>query len=208
VEASVRRRFPKLTVSRTDLRAHVVIGSPALLRAVPAASLGAVGIVALDSVLGAPDFRASERAFALLWAAAEATHPRGRVIAQTLLPDHVALSAARAQDRALFYRREMAGRADLGYPPFRRLCVVSVRGRTEAEARARIDEAARALDGVAGLTVYAPAPRTPAAGTRSRWQFAIKGPGELPALLKGPLAPFLLRRRHGGAVIEVEMDPV
>ena len=208
VEASVRRRFPKLTVSRTDVRAQVVIGSPALLRAAPAASLSAVGIVALDSVLGAPDFRASERAFALLWAAAAATHPRGRVIAQTLYPDHIAVLAARAQDRAAFYRREIAGRAELGYPPFRRLCLVSVRGKTEADARARIDEASRVLQGVSGLTVYAPAPRTPAAATRSRWQFAIKGPAELPALLKGPLGPFLERRRHGGAVIEVEMDPI
>ena len=43
IEASVRRRFPKLTVSRTDARSQVLIAPPGLLRALPPASLGAVG---------------------------------------------------------------------------------------------------------------------------------------------------------------------
>src|SRR5262249_50931980 len=83
VEASVRRRFPGLTVSRADARAQVLIGPPALLRTLAPGSLHAVGIVALDGLLGAPEFRAGERAFALLWAAAEAVGARGHVIAQT-----------------------------------------------------------------------------------------------------------------------------
>ncbi len=208
VEASVRRRFPKLAISRTDARASVVIGAPGLLRAVPPGTLDAVGIVALDTLLSAPDFRGGERAFALLWAAAEATADTGRVIAQTLHPEHYAIAAARAQARDLFYKHEIKFRAELGYPPFRRLCVVSVRGKSEAAARARIGECASALAGVAGLTVYPPSPRGAAATRTTRWQFVIKGPADLPQRLAGPLAPFLERRRRSGGVIEVEMDPV
>jgi primosomal protein N' (replication factor Y) len=208
VEASVRKRFPKLAVSRTDARAQVVIGAPGLLRAVAPGSLGAVGLVALDGLLGAPDFRGGERAFALLWAAAEATGAKGRVIAQTLHPEHYAIEAARAQALGRFYEREIKFRAELGYPPFRRLCVVAVRGKSEAEARALIGECAAALAGVAGLTVYPPAPRSPAPAKATRWQFVIKGPADLPRLLAGPLRPFLERRRRGGGVVEVEMDPV
>ena len=207
IEASVRRRFPKLTVSRTDARSQVLIAPPGLLRALPPASLGAVGIVALDSVLGAADFRGGERAFALLWAAAEATGSRGRVIAQTLHPRHYAVEAVQAQSRLAFYRHEIKLRAELGYPPFRRLCAVSVRGKSEGEARALIAECAHALEGVPGLIVYPPAPRAPGAKV-VRWQFVIKGPAELPRLLAGPLGPFLERRRRRAGVVEVEMDPI
>jgi len=208
VEASVRKRFPKLAVSRTDPRAQVVIAAPGLLRALAPGSLGAVGLVSLDGLLGAPDFRGGERAFALLWAAAEAAGAGGRVIAQTLHPEHYAIEAARAQTLGRFYKQEIKFRAELGYPPFRRLCVVSVRGKSEAEARALIGECAGALAGVAGLTVYPPAPRTPAPTKTTRWQFVIKGPAALPRLLAGPLGPFLERRRRSGGVVEVEMDPV
>ena len=208
VEASVRKRFPKLTVSRADDRAQVVIGAPGLLGAFAPDSLGAVGLVALDGLLGAPDFRGGERAFALLWAAAEAAGARGRVVAQTLYPEHYAIEAARAQALGRFYTREIKFRAELGYPPFRRLCVVSVRGKSAAEARALIGECAGVLAGVAGLTVYPPAPRAPSPVTTTRWQFVIKGPGDLPRLLAGPLGPFLERRRRSGGVVEVEMDPV
>jgi primosomal protein N' (replication factor Y) len=208
VEASVAKRFPELRVSRTDPHAQVVIGTAAVLRRVPPGSLGAVGIVALDALLGVPDFRGGERAFELLWAAADAAGPDGRLVIQTLHPDHYAVRAVRERDRASFYKEELHLRAELGYPPFRRLCVVSVRARTEPEARARIAECARAIQGIGGLTAYPPAPEAgPAAGSR-RWRFVIKGPAGLPGLIGPALSPFLEQRRRAGAVVEVEMDPV
>jgi primosomal protein N' (replication factor Y) len=208
VEASVRRRFPTLNVSRTDPGAAVLIGPPALLRTLPGGTLGAAGIVALDAFLSASDFRGGERAFALLWAAAEAVSPSGRVIAQTLHPGHYAIEAVKARSRARFYGPELEFRAELGYPPFRRLCVVYARGKSEADARAVIGDCVAALAGVPGLTIYPAVPGGAASAKRARWQFTIKGPGDLPQILAGPLAPLLARRRRGGGVVEVEMDPI
>src|SRR5262249_60143528 len=121
-EAAVRRRSPRVRVSRTDAGADVVVGGPGVLRAIAPGSLDAVGIVALDTLLSAPDFRGGERAFALLWAAAEAVGGGGRVIVQTLHPDHYAVAAAGAQARERFYAPEIKFRAALGDPPFRRAC--------------------------------------------------------------------------------------
>ena len=208
VEAAVSRRFPKLTVSRADPRAQVVVGTPAVLRRLPPGRLGCVGIVALDGLLSVPDFRGGERAFELVWAAAEAVAPSGRLIIQTLHPDHYAVQAAKDQDPQSFYKHELDLRAELGYPPFRRLCVVSVRGRSDSEARARIGDCAQALRGVGGLTVYPPAPLGASGARSARWQFVIKGPGELPRLIGPALGAFVTQRRRGGAVVEVEMDPV
>jgi primosomal protein N' len=209
VEAAVRRRFPKLTVSRADRRAQIVIGTGALLRQLSPGKLGCVGIVTLDSLLGTPDFRGGERVFQLAWAAADALAPDGRLIMQTSHPEHYAVQAVKDRDRPRFYKHELELRAELGYPPFRRICVVSVRARGEDEARARLADCGNALSGIAGLTVYPPAPMGGAQGARTgRWRFVIKGPAELPRRIGPALLPFVEQGRRGRVVVEVEMDPV
>src|SRR5262245_30493571 len=208
VAAAVAKRFPKATISRTDPRAQIVVGTAAMLTQLEPRTLGCVGIVSFDDVLSLPDFRGGERAFQIAWGAAEAVAPGGRLVVQTLHPEHYAMQAVKERDRASFYKPELHLRAELGYPPFRRICVVSVRARSDGDARALIDDCANALDGIVGLTVY-PAAATGAAGAKTaRWQFVIKGPAELPRLIRVALTPYLEQRRRGGAVVEVEMDPV
>jgi primosomal protein N' (replication factor Y) len=209
VEASVRRRFPRLSVSRTDPGAQVQVGTPALLRGARARPWGAVGFVWFDGFLRVPDFRAGERAFQLLWSAAEAVGAGGRLIIQTLHPDHYAVAAVRGQDRDAFYRQELPFRSELGYPPFRRLCHVSARGKTAAGAKALIEEAAGALAGIEGLTVYPPmALGAPGAAAAARMRVVVKGPDDLPRRVSQALRPFLERGRRSHGVVEIEMDPV
>jgi len=206
VEASVRRRFPRLSVSRTDVRAQVVIGTSRVIRAAGPGELGAVGVVALDALLGAPDFRAGERAFGLLWTAAEAVRPGGRLVVQTRHPEHEAVRAVTRRQRAAFYGPELAFREELGYPPFRRLCRITARGGAGGgAARALVQECARALEGIADLKVYPPA-ATGLAGARVR--LLVKGPATLPRLIRELLADVLAKRRRADRVVEVEMDPV
>jgi primosomal protein N' (replication factor Y) len=209
VEASVRRRFPRLKVSRTDPDAQVVIGPPALLRAPRARPWGAVGFIWLDGLLRVPDFRAGERVFQLLWAAAEAIGAGGRLIAQTLHPDHYAVAAVRGKHREGFYRQELEFRSELGYPPFRRLCQISARGKTGAGARSLLDEASEALHAIPGLTVYPPLALGEAgAATAARMRFVVKGPDDLPRRIGPALRPFLERGRRSHGMVEIEMDPV
>jgi primosomal protein N' (replication factor Y) (superfamily II helicase) len=218
VMTALRKRFPRLTAARAGGRAdkaggrsgsaQVLVGGPGLLRGLLPGSLSAVGFVALDGLLRVPDFRAGERAFQALWAAAEAVGPTGRVIVQTLHPEYYAIEAARTRRRAAFYEPELRFRAELGYPPFRRLCLIDVRGRSLGDARALLDECAATLRGIAGLTVYAPTPRGTGLGRRPWWRLLVKGPDALPGLLDEPLRPLLERRRRPAGMIEIEMDPV
>jgi primosomal protein N' (replication factor Y) len=115
--------------------------------------------------------------------------------------------AATNQDRAAFYEEELRFRAELGYPPFRRLCEISARAREDDRARALAADCAAALRGVAGLTVYPPAAASPAGARARRWRFVIKGPADLPHLVAPVLAPFLGRRRGSAGMVKVEMDP-
>lgn len=207
VLTSVVRRFPRLSVSRQRLEAQVLIGTSTLLRALPSGSVGCVGFVALDGLLRVADFRAGERTWQLLWAGAEAVAPGGRLVIQTQHPDHYAVRSVKDQDRAAFYQEELRFRAELGYPPFRRLCEISARAREQAGARALAADCVAALRGVGGLTVYPPAPTSPSGARTHRWRFVIKGPADLPRLLAPVLAPFRERRRGSAGMVEVEMDP-
>ena len=215
VEASVRKRFPALTVARAGPRAarahaagaQVVIGGAGVLRGLALGSLSAVGFIALDGLLRIPDFRAGERAFQSLWAAAEAVGGRGRVIVQTLHPEHYAIQAVRQHEARLFYEPELQFRAELGYPPYRRLCLLDVRGKSEEGARALLKECTAALSGIAGIRAYSATPRGTAAARRPWWRMLVKGPADLPRLLEEPLRPLLERRRRSPGVVNIEIDP-
>ena len=222
VEQAVRAQIRHASVARYDAesrrgkamapalregRAQVIVGTRSALKAFVSHGPSLVGFISPDSVLRLPDFRASERAFSLLWAAGERAADGGRVVIQTQHPTHYAVRAAANQDLASFYKHELGFRAELGYPPFRRLCLITVKSRTEGSAQRLAEDLSRELTALGGLTVYSPAPvgRSPRA---LGWQIVLKGGDDLPARLAPALTPLMERRRDSRGMIEVEMDPV
>jgi primosomal protein N' (replication factor Y) (superfamily II helicase) len=220
VEHAVRRRFPKARVARYDpdagrgargqaqraaaATADVVIGTRGALRLFGPASLGLAAFVSPDQLLRLPDFRAGERMFALLWGAAERVGGRGTVLVQSQNPQHYAFEALARQDLETFYRHELKFRAELGYPPFRRLAVVDIDSRDEGDGRRLADAVAAALGNAPALTVYQPV--ADRRGRRRR--IVVKGPPDLPAHLSSALDEFRALRSQGRGIMEVEVDPV
>jgi primosomal protein N' (replication factor Y) len=104
-------------------------------------------VVDADAGLAIPDFRAEERAFHLVAQLAgragrsAATAEHARVLLQTWDPHHAFLRFARAHDVEGFLARELAERAEHGYPPYSRIVRVLVSARSEG-AR---DQWARAI---------------------------------------------------------------
>jgi primosomal protein N' len=218
VEHAVRRRFAKARVARWDpeasrgsrgeaqraaaAAAEIVIGTRGALRLFGPASLGLAGFVAPDQLLRLPDFRAGERMFALLWAAAERVGANGALVIQSQNITHYALDAVARQDLAAFYRPELKFRAELGYPPFRRLAVITLTG--GADTRALAEEVAAALRASPRLTVY-----PPVAERRERARrIVVKGDAELPVVLAGALEDFRGPRPKSRGIMDVEVDPV
>ena len=220
VEHAVRRRFPNARVARYDpdarrgargeaqraaaAAAEVVIGTRGAMRLFGPASLGLAAFIAPDHLLRLPDFRAGERMFALLWAAAERVGAEGSVIVQSQNPEHYAFDALARQDLAAFYRHEVKFRAELGYPPFRRLAVITLDARDDGEGRRLAEAVAAALGASRALTVYPPV--ADRRGRRRR--IVVKGPAQLPEVLAAALAEFRGPRPRGRGIMEVEVDPV
>jgi hypothetical protein len=137
----------------------VLIGTPLLLRALPRHSVGCVGFVALDGLLRVPDFRAGERTWQLLWAAAESVAPGGRLVIQTQHPEHYAVRAVQAQDRA------SSTEASSGPSEYRPAGASPSLGPGPETPRCRLSpsSAGRAA-GISGLAVYPPASVSPPRG--------------------------------------------
>jgi primosomal protein N' len=219
VEHAVRRRFPQARVARYDpearggrgerqraeaAAAEVVIGTRAALRLFGPGALGAAGFVSPDQQLRLPDFRAGERLFASLWAAAERLAPGGALVVQSQSPEHYAFDACARQDLAAFYRRELSFRGELGYPPFRRLAIVTVTAPGATEMRRLADDVAAALLGSPRLTVYPP---TPDRRDRTR-RIVVKGHADVATALADALAEFRRPRPKSRGIMDVEVDPV
>jgi len=210
VQAELEARFPTVRALRWDWdstrhkgahavilahfashRADVLIGTQMLAKGLDLPLVTLVGVVSADTGLFLPDYRAAERTFQILTQVAGRAGrgpAGGQVIFQTYHPEQEAIRAAAAHDYAAFFRAEITHRRELGYPPFRRLARLILRGRSaervETEAtrlagRLRRDISRREQ----AVEVLGP---TPCFFTRQRgllrWQILLRGADPTPAL--------------------------
>jgi primosomal protein N' (replication factor Y) len=175
-----------------------------------------VGVLLADLSLSFPDFRSAERTFQILTQVAgragRGDRP-GKVIVQTLSPDHVCIRMAARHDFAGFMAEELAAREALGYPPFGRMLLLRLWGSKAEKVREASEEAAEALAppaSAAGIQLLGPAPSPISLVKRKHhYQILLKMPAHFPV---GDFFPSLLRplrdivRKHG-VRLEADVDP-
>ncbi len=136
-------------------------------------------VVDADATLRFPDFRAEERAFALVaqLAGRSGRGPRGgRVLVQTLAPDAPAIVRAARHDSAGFVTGELERRRALRYPPFAHLVRIELTSERADRVQADAVSLGAALGGSLpdGCELLGPAPRFRLRG-RHRRQLLLKG---------------------------------
>ncbi len=161
IEEEARRLFPEFSIRRLDAdtvskkgeleatlaefregRVDILLGTQMVAKGLNFPKVKTIGVVLADTTLNLPDFRAAERAFALIVQVAGRAGrftPDGRVFVQTYRPDNEVIRLAAAMDADGFYRRELDQRSMLGFPPFSRLVRIVFRSR-EAERASRAAE--------------------------------------------------------------------
>ncbi|MBP8305236.1 MAG: primosomal protein N', partial [Phycisphaerae bacterium] len=149
LEEEITSRFPAARVARVDSdsmaaedyhtvlgdfaqgRIDVLAGTQMLAKGLHFPNVTVVGIVAADTSLYVPDFRANERTFQLICQVAgragRSMKP-GRVFVQTFLPDQPAIRFALANDYEGFVQEETRHRQACNLPPFWRLTLMTLRG--------------------------------------------------------------------------------
>ncbi len=169
--AAVLERF-----ERGDTR--VLIGTQMVSKGHHFPRVSLTAVLAADTYLSFPDFRAVERTYNLLvqvaGRAGRGDLP-GRVVIQTFHPDHYAIQAALTGDDDAFREEEMRFRRVFHYPPYTRMVQLLVRDRKRDRAQAAIQELAEALAAhplgrAVRLTGPAPAPFE---RLRGEWRFQL-----------------------------------
>lgn len=140
VEQELHRLFPQLRVIRMDVdttsrkgahqrllqqfanrEADILLGTQMIAKGLDFPHVTLVGVIAADSMLHLPDFRAAERTYQLLTQvsgrAGRHQHP-GQVVVQTYQTDHYSIQMMQKQQEEAFYRQESLLRKRLLYPPF------------------------------------------------------------------------------------------
>ena len=129
----------------TKKEANVLLGTQMVAKGHDIPDVTLVGILAADSALNLPDFRASERAFSLLIQAAGRAgrgDKPGRVVLQTYNPENEVITLAAKQDYETFAKQELALRKELLYPPYGEILKIAIANKEETKAWELGDEMA------------------------------------------------------------------
>lgn len=100
----------------------ILLGTQMIAKGLHFPEVSLVGIISADTILNMPDFRAAERTFQLLIQMSGRCgrgNVKGKVIVQTYLPAHYAISNFAENTIEEFYENELQIRKEAGYPPFK-----------------------------------------------------------------------------------------
>jgi primosomal protein N' (replication factor Y) len=116
---------------------RILLGTQMIAKGLDFPEVTLVGVVNADTGLHLPDFRAAERTFQLVTQVAGRAgrgDRGGRVLVQTFTPEHPAIQAALRHDYRRFADYELPIRESLGYPPYRSMIRLVIRGDRETTA--------------------------------------------------------------------------
>ncbi len=169
-------------------------------------------VVDADATLRFPNFRAEERAFALVAQLAGRSGRSARggtVLCQTLAPDAPAIVHAARHDAPGFLAGELERRRALGYPPFASLVRIELTSPDSDRAQSTAVSLASVLEPTLpeGATLLGPAPRFRLRG-RHRRQVLLKGAERGPLVASARSAvEELTKRRIRDVSVSVDVDP-
>jgi primosomal protein N' (replication factor Y) len=192
----------------------ILVGTQMIAKGHDIPNVTLVGVVLADIGLSMPDFRAGERSFQLLTQAAGRAgrgNTPGRVIVQTLNPDHYAVRYAAVQDYEDFYKKEVDFRKWLRYPPFAALANVLVRAEKQEEAlRLATDLGHVLMPAPEGARVMGPA-EAPVLRLKNEFRYQILIKAAKRTVLRGilnDLRRYAERQKWSSTALVIDVDPI
>lgn len=167
LQAEVEAKFPNYTVRRMDsdtTRQHgshkrildafrrgdvnILLGTQMIAKGLDFPNVTLVGVVNADVGLHRADFRAAEKTFQLLAQVAGRAgrgSQGGKVLIQTMSPEHPSIAMAAQHDYEGFAKAEMEHRREHSYPPYHRLARLVIRSKEQQAASDFADKLAGAF---------------------------------------------------------------
>ncbi|GAB4295904.1 MAG: primosomal protein N' [Myxococcota bacterium] len=133
-----KSQLEEVLAAMEERRLDILVGTQMVAKGHDFPGVTLVGIIAADTGMNLPDFRAAERLFQLLTQVsgrAGRGDKAGKVVLQTFNPGHYAIKTSSTADYEALYRAEVEIRKKIGYPPFARLCLIRAESESEQDAR-------------------------------------------------------------------------
>ncbi len=160
---------------------NILLGTQMIAKGLDFPNVTLVGVINADTLLHAPDLRASERTFQLIAQVAGRTGRSsrgGRVLVQSACPTEPAIALAAQHDYLGFVAHELKHRREADAPPFRSLTRIILRGPKEDRVKQEALSMAALLRTTAEslslpVRILGPAP-APITKLRDNWRFHIQ----------------------------------
>ena len=172
VEEMVKEYFPTARVARMDSdttsrkgdyekilgrmkigEIDILIGTQMISKGLDFEGVALVGIIAADTTLNLPDYKAPEKSFQLVTQVAGRSgrgKEVGQVILQTYNPDHYSIVHSKEQDYINFFNSEIVLRKEFLYPPFINLLNILVYG----ENKFNVGKLSKEIYNIIGKEIY------------------------------------------------------
>jgi len=211
---STKGAFDRILHSFREGAIDILVGTQMIAKGHDIPNVTLVGVVLADIGLSMPDFRAAERSFQLLTQAAGRAgrgNTPGRVVIQTLNPDHYAVRFASQQNYEGFYKKETEYRKWLRYPPFAAFANVLVRAEKQEDALRMSTQLGHVLmPSPESVRVMGPA-EAPVLRLKNefRYQILLKA-AKRPVLrqLLNDLRRFAEREKWHATALIIDVDPI
>jgi len=214
LESELCRIFPQAKISRFERagdlsspQADIIVATSVIMKDTRR-RFDLIGVLGIDNSLNRVDLRAAEKTFGLLTGLLQMA--KAGLVIQTGIPHYHVFRAIKENDSGIFYEQELKTRRQLGFPPFKHLGLVRLRGRNEE----KVEKTAAALCGFLsernrkkGLQINACSPGLPPKlRDNFYWQvlLASRSPMEISEFLKINLKDF----PHSGIIMTVDIDPL
>jgi primosomal protein N' (replication factor Y) (superfamily II helicase) len=118
-----------------DRKIDILVGTQMITKGLDFDNVALVGILNADSLLNYPDFRAFERSYQLIAQVsgrAGRKNKRGKVLIQTMNPNHWIIQKVMYNEYENMYKQEILERRNFHYPPFVRLIRLTLRNKDQS----------------------------------------------------------------------------
>lgn len=214
IESELARVFPQARInSPDDLRdidiqnTDIFISTKSIIKETDY-DFDLIGILSIDNSLSRIDFRSTEKTFGLLIGLLGLTSKK--IIIQTSLPKHYCFRAIENKDINIFYAEELKERRQLGFPPFKHLAIIKLRGKNEDKVKkisADLFSKLKRINKDRNINIVGVNPGQPAKLRGNfYWQVLLKtnSPQKAAKFLKLHLKNF----SHSGIIVTIDMDPL
>jgi len=189
---------------------QILLGTQMVAKGLNFKDVELVGLIQADSGLHLPDFRASERTFALLVQVsgrAGRFSDQGKVILQTYQPKDPAIVYGAANRMEEFYERELKQRKMLGFPPYQRLMRLVFRGKDQNLVRSEARRFKALL--IESPNEYLGPEECPLSMISGNYRFHIIGRADTQKILQFDIKKALeLFKKNSRVYMEIDPDPV